>query len=144
MRKFLRGILFFSLFHRLHDVYHIQRTLELLEQLHRNITIHQLHHFHLLREQQKCLLDWRREEINALEAIRQAQSKLWDLFEKHVIEAQARTAKEIFDLMDLVEQQQQDMADWSKEQIDQLGLYFQEATKEARILINEVCNGAYN
>lgn len=118
---------------------------ELLEQLHRNISVHQLRHFQLLREQQRSLIEWRREEISTLEAIRQSQSDLWILFENHVNDAQTRTTREIFNLMDMVvsiqqaaetvletqEQLQQDIVDWSKEQLDDLGVYFKESTREA-------------
>ncbi|KAL1931605.1 hypothetical protein VTP01DRAFT_9748 [Rhizomucor pusillus] len=117
---------------------------ELLEQLHRNISVHQLRHFQLLREQQRSLMEWRREEISTLEAIRQSQSDLWILFENHVNDAQTRTTREIFNLMDMVvsiqqaaetvletqEQLQQDIVDWSKEQLDDLGVYFKESTRE--------------
>lgn len=90
-------------------------------------------------------MEWRREEISTLEAIRQSQSDLWILFENHVNDAQTRTTREIFNLMDMVvsiqqaaetvletqEQLQQDIVDWSKEQLDDLGVYFKESTREA-------------
>ena len=52
--------------------------IELLEQLHQNITLNQLKNYNILRDQQQHMIEWRREEIESLGTIRETQKSMWD------------------------------------------------------------------
>ncbi|KAI8143594.1 hypothetical protein BJV82DRAFT_578755 [Fennellomyces sp. T-0311] len=57
---------------------------ELLEELHRNLTVQQLDNFAALRDHQEQIVEWRDRELADLREIQKAQQRMWDQWIKRV------------------------------------------------------------
>ncbi|CAO3637603.1 unnamed protein product [Mucor hiemalis] len=80
---------------------------EILEQVHRNITLNQAKNFNILQEQQEYLIKWRNEEFKALDKMKNTQGKLLNQMEK-IRRTHAKSADQIqliFDALVLLQNQ---------------------------------------
>lgn len=84
-----------------------QNHVEILDQVHRNITANQARNFDILQEQQEFLIKWRNEEFKTLGKMNTTQQTLLDQMEK-IRGAHAKSADQIqliFDALVLLQNQ---------------------------------------